>query len=332
MYMMDNEDSYYMFKLKAKEFSVDVDVSNLPCGINGALYFVEMPADGDKGMGANAAGAKYGTGYCDAQCPHDIKFIKGEANVENWNDKTAMGQAGICCQEFDVWEANKTSTAMTAHPCMIASGSFKCNDPVTCGDAEHRYDGICDKDGCDYNPYRMGVKNFFGEGMEVDTGRPFSVVTQFLTEDGSENSDVIEIKRFFVQDGKHIPFPESRVEGLSKQVDSLTDDMCDDVKGLFGDKNDFKKKGGMKKQSDALGRGVVLVMSLWDDHAANMLWLDSTYPTDSTKVGAARGPCSTSSGNPDDVENQSPNSYVKYSNIKYGDIGTTNPAEAYMFL
>merc|ERR1712137_1162192 len=28
-------------------------------------------------------------------------------------------------------------------------------------------------------------------------------------------------------------------------------------------------------------KGVVLVMSLWDDHYANMLWLDSTFPVDS---------------------------------------------------
>jgi hypothetical protein len=28
----------------------------------------------------NKAGAKYGTGYCDTQCPHDIKFIAGEVS------------------------------------------------------------------------------------------------------------------------------------------------------------------------------------------------------------------------------------------------------------
>lgn len=28
----------------------------------------------------NKAGAKYGTGYCDTQCPHDIKFIDGEVS------------------------------------------------------------------------------------------------------------------------------------------------------------------------------------------------------------------------------------------------------------
>lgn len=54
--------------------------------------------------------------------------------------------------------------------------------------------------------------------------------------------------------------------------------------------------------SDALGRGVVLVMSLWDDHSANMLWLDSTYPTNSTQPGSVRGECSIDSGKPDVVE------------------------------
>ena len=38
-----------------------------------------MEADGGMSKySGNKAGAKYGTGYCDAQCPHDIKFINGE--------------------------------------------------------------------------------------------------------------------------------------------------------------------------------------------------------------------------------------------------------------
>jgi cellulose 1,4-beta-cellobiosidase len=44
-YLLDG-DNYMMFRLKNREFSVDVDVSNLPCGLNGALYFVEMEKDG----------------------------------------------------------------------------------------------------------------------------------------------------------------------------------------------------------------------------------------------------------------------------------------------
>lgn len=68
-----------MFMLKNMEFTFDVDVSNLPCGLNGALYFVKMDADGGLSeYSGNSAGADYGTGYCDAQCPQDLKFIGGE--------------------------------------------------------------------------------------------------------------------------------------------------------------------------------------------------------------------------------------------------------------
>ncbi|PMD18822.1 glycoside hydrolase family 7 protein [Hyaloscypha hepaticicola] len=49
----------------------DVDVSNLPCGVNGALYFSEMDADGGRSK----------TGYCDSQCPQDLKFINGEVSL-----------------------------------------------------------------------------------------------------------------------------------------------------------------------------------------------------------------------------------------------------------
>ena len=65
-----------------QEFSFDVDVSNLPCGLNGALYLVEMDADGGMSFSTNECGAQYGTGYCDAQCPHDMKWINGEANLD----------------------------------------------------------------------------------------------------------------------------------------------------------------------------------------------------------------------------------------------------------
>lgn len=77
--------------------------------------------------------------------------------------------------------------------------------------------------------------------------------------------------------------------------------------------------------SDSLGRGMVLVMSLWDDKAAQMHWLDSTYPETGGHAGDVRGPCSIDSGKPEDVEHDSPNAYVRYSNVKVGDIDSTNP-------
>ena len=72
---------YQMFDLRNQEFTFDIDMSTLPCGLNGALYFSQMDADG--GMAkypTNKAGAKYGTGYCDSQCPKDIKFINGKVS------------------------------------------------------------------------------------------------------------------------------------------------------------------------------------------------------------------------------------------------------------
>lgn len=79
LYMMQDDTTYQIFKLLGQEFTFDVDVSNLPCGLNGALYFVAMDADGGMSKYAgNKAGAKYGTGYCDSQCPRDLKFINGQ--------------------------------------------------------------------------------------------------------------------------------------------------------------------------------------------------------------------------------------------------------------
>ena len=57
-----------MFNLLNREFTMTVDTSKLPCGLNGAVYFVEMEADGGvESYKTNKAGAKYGTGYCDVR-------------------------------------------------------------------------------------------------------------------------------------------------------------------------------------------------------------------------------------------------------------------------
>jgi len=174
------------------------------------------------------------------------------------------------------------------------------------------------KDGCDFNSYRMGDTGFYGKGLTVDTSSKFTVVTQFLT--GSDGN-LSEIKRFYVQNGKVIPNSQSKISGVTGN--SITTDFCSAQKTAFGDTNVFAEKGGLKGMGDALKAGMVLVMSVWDDHAVNMLWLDSTYPTDSTKPGAARGTCPTTSGVPADVESQVPNSNVIYSNIKVGPINST---------
>ena len=76
---------------------------------------------------------------------------------------------------------------------------------------------------------------------------------------------------------------------------------------------------------EALGRGMTLTMSIWDDFASQMLWLDAPFPAgaDQSKPGVVRGPCSADSGNPADIRGRYQDSYVKYFNIKVGPINTT---------
>lgn len=63
VYLMADDSTYEMFTLENAEFTFDVDVSELPCGINGALYFAQMDSDGGMAKySGNKAGAEYGTG------------------------------------------------------------------------------------------------------------------------------------------------------------------------------------------------------------------------------------------------------------------------------
>jgi cellulose 1,4-beta-cellobiosidase len=63
---------------------------------------------------------------------------------------------------------------------------------------------------------------------------------------------------------------------------SNTQESCDTRKTVFNEKiypfNDF---GGTASMCKGMWLSIVLVMSLRDDYYANMLWLDSAYPTDS---------------------------------------------------
>lgn len=337
LYVMDGDEKYKMFNLKNREFAMDMDVSHLYCGMNGAMYFVEMDEYGGKGLGSNQAGAKYGTGYCDAQCPHDIKFISGEANVIDWkknpndlSNNMGIGKYGTCCAEMDIWEANSMATAYTPHTCDLGNnvGQLRC-EGLACGDNDkgERYKGVCDKDGCDINPYRMGNAMFYGrgDGYVVNTLKPMTVVTQFLTDDGTDDGDLVEIRRFYVQDGKIIHSPTSTILG-SNDSESITDGFCAAKKDLFGDINDYKNKGGNKGMGESLDRGHVLAISLWDDVEVNMLWLDSAYPLDKpvTDPGVKRGECvGGESSTPTYLRENYPGGYATFQNAAIGEIGST---------
>ncbi|KAJ8518543.1 hypothetical protein ONZ45_g4379 [Pleurotus djamor] len=328
VYLLDDNENYKMFNLLNKEFTFDVDMSALPCGLNGALYFSEMEQDGGKAAFAgNEAGAQYGTGYCDAQCPHDVKWINGEANVLDWtpsstDSNAGNGRYGTCCPEMDIWEANSWATAYTPHPCRDL-GPYRCSG-TECGDGSDRYSSVCDKDGCDFNSYRMGDRTFLGRGQTIDTTRKITVVTQFITDDGTDSGTLVEIRRIYVQDGVVYQNSYATFPTLS-QYNSISDDFCVAQKSLFNDNASYLNNYTARMGNSFANNGMVLIMSLWGDHAAHMLWLDSDFPLDRdpSQPGISRGACSQDSGNPPDLEANYPNASVTFSNIKWGTLDST---------
>merc|ERR1712048_1081377 len=169
----------------------------------------------------------------------------------------------------------------------------------------------------------MGDKKFYGPGSEftVDSSKKITVVTQFVTDDGTDEGTINEVRRVYYQDGKKIENP--KVTLLGNEHDSITLQFCEDWVGTTKDGTNFIQKGGMAEVDRSVSKGLVLVMSLWDDHFANMLWLDSIYPTDSTDPTNYRGSCAIDSGVPADVESKAPRSNVVFSNIRYGTMGAT---------
>jgi cellulase len=288
VYLLDESGKNYdLLKLLNQELSFDVDVSSLVCGMNGALYLSEMLKSGGR-SNLNPAGAQYGTGYCDAQC-FTNPWINGVANVNS---------SGTCCNEMDLWEANARSTGYTPHACDI-TGLYECTGDE-CGGS-----GVCDKSGCGFNPYALGAHDYYGYRKKVDTTKRFTVVTQFVTDDNTSRGALSEIRRLYVQNGKVIQNVVVNVSG--SEIDSITDGYCAESASVF------QEKGGLKQMGKAIGRGMVLIFSIWNDSGSFMNWLDS---------GSA-GPCNSTEGNPALIQTQHPETSVTFSNIKWGDIGST---------
>ncbi|KAG9029228.1 hypothetical protein FS837_003605, partial [Tulasnella sp. UAMH 9824] len=321
---------YEIWKLLNKELTFDVDASNLPCGVKGSLYFVEMDADGGKAKySPNLAGAKYGTGYCDAKCNKNL-WINGEANVIGWSapvDPNYVPYYGSCCGEVDLFEGNQYASAFSAHPCTV-SGQTRCHTGSDCSEPDSA-SGVCDADGCDWNSYRLGATSFYGLSKTVDTSKKFTVVTQFITSDGTDNGQLVEIKRFYLQNGVVIQNNSPAIASIPNTNKSIKDSFCSAQKTVFGETDYFAYKGGLTSVGNSLKRGGVLVFGITDDQDRNLQWLDGVWPQDQdpSVPGVKRGSCDASSGDVNETRASRPNASVTFSNVRIGAIGsTTSPS------
>lgn len=202
---------------------------------------------------------------------------------------------------MDIWEANSRAAHIAPHPCNV-TGLYPCEG------AECEFEGICDKNGCAWNPYRVEQDDFYGRGddFKVDTTRPFTVITQFPAD---AEGKLTEIHRLYIQDGRLIRSEIANNPDLP-QVNYLNDEFCE----ATGSRR-FSELGGHTEMGDAMTRGMVLAMSIWWDEGGYMQWLD----------GAAdgAGPCNATEGNPAVIRTIEPNPVVTFSNIKWGELGST---------
>lgn len=221
---------------------------------------------------------------------------------------------------MDIWEANNAANALTPHPC-DAVGTKACTGTACTDDLTA---GVCYQGGCDFNPFRMGDHTFYGPSGTVDTTKPFTVVTQFVTNNGRSTGTLSSIKRLYVQHDRVIMNSHVNVPKMSAAYDSISDSYCEAEAAAFnsGDSFTFEARGGMKQIGEALERGMVLVMSIWEDSGSFMQWLDG-QTGNITEPGNLRGPCSTTSGQPAQIAAEFPNAAVTFSDIKIGELGST---------
>ncbi|CAH7681829.1 cellulose 1,4-beta-cellobiosidase precursor [Phakopsora pachyrhizi] len=322
LYLLEG-DEYKIFKLLNKEISVDVDLSNLPCGTNAAFYFSEMdPKGGDPTSKTSTAPA--GLGYCDAQSPTSMKFIKGKANFKKSDDGkgNTVGGLGYPCQELDIIEGNSISQVFTPHPCLEKAEVCKAEDCKKDG-------GVCDSPGCDFNPYRMGDTEFYGPKKVVDTTKKMTITTQFIAKGG----ELVEIRRLWVQNGKVVKNSKVKIPGV-KSFNSISSEFCSAIRNFTSTPDTFEKNGGLKRMGEIFGEeggagkdvksgkpGATLVFSIWIDSGKDhMLWLDGTL---GSGPAGSRGTCEDSNSTPEFIRKNSPKAFVKFSNLREGELGST---------
>jgi cellulose 1,4-beta-cellobiosidase len=228
--------------------SFDLDLSQVPCGVNAAVYLVNM----------SSTLPELGVGYGDAQCPTDIKYFgSGAVNRDH---------QAVCALELDLTEANREAMAWTLHPCVGTN---------------------CDKAGADMNAFRQGFPEFYGPGKTVDTKQPFTVVTEFRED---------SMRRYYRQNGQIHEHPTG----------PLTAESAARWAANFGEQSVFEASGGFPA---FWAQGTyVLVVSIWDDPATGMQWLDGST---GSGPGGARGPCA-----PSQPRSSSPNAFYTFANLR----------------
>lgn len=88
----------------------------------------------------------------------------------------------------------------------------------------------------------MGNHSFYGKGDTIDTSKPITVVTKFITSDGTDTGDLKSINRVYVQNGKVIKNSQTDIPGVTK-TNKVNAQYCKQQKSVFGDTDSFSSHG-----------------------------------------------------------------------------------------
>ena len=165
---------------------------------------------------------------------------------------------------------------MSSHPCV--KDEYAVCDAQTC-DIEFlryrddRFKHLCDKWGCAYSPYRLGVKDFYGKGKTVDTARNFTYVglrflsavpCTYLEPSVVTRFEETEVTQFFIQDGKKIETPAPAWDGFPDSS-GISAEYCNSQFTIFDDQDRFHQVGGFPRHNEMLKHPMVLTMSITND-------------------------------------------------------------------
>ena len=138
--------SYVKFSLLGKSLTYDIDLNDVGCSCNAALYFVAMPGIAPGGQPAPGGMGNY---YCDANKVGDV-----------W------------CWEMDTIEANRHTMQVTPHRCSGPPGDYI----ASCDRAGSMRNswfvnrrGLCPAEGC-----------------TIDSRRPFTHIQRFVATPGGQ--------------------------------------------------------------------------------------------------------------------------------------------------
>jgi cellulose 1,4-beta-cellobiosidase len=255
----------HLIRADDSEYTFDLEIRNVPPGYKARVSLHWMWGNGGKGKEkGDKAGARYGTGYCDATCDQGQRFVHGKANYDGWvpseHDPTlGKGPLGACCAHFVLWEGNTESTDFGFSPC---SPTW----PHWCKTEKCRQK--CFAPGCTWIPHGNRHKPFYGPGPTntIDSTRKFSVVNQWFSQQTPLVAAILKTRAmYFIQDGKLFRSPPSDYRPNGKEFFTMNKQYCQKVVSEFKNGKWWKRSGKWWQRGYGHNYPMVPVFSLFRD-------------------------------------------------------------------